>query len=217
MQDKEFIKKLRSALNLAATRDQPAAAHELLDQLISARGLNALPFIKRAAKGSKKREIVLVGLYLERGDVGCSVSDVGIRFILADATHVARDTAVQSMRWDQRHKRFAPDMRKIAANQSDPSWSYAVEALGEWSDAESLEILMSQTTGVTTPFVLLSVLVKLRRPEAMIVFEMNVTHPEARTRAFALWGLAALGYEQAIGALVGLLDDPDVYTETPTE
>jgi hypothetical protein len=37
----------------------------------------------------------------------------------------------------------------------------------------------------------------------------NLTHPEARTRTFALWALAALGYEAALGALVHPLDDPD--------
>jgi HEAT repeat protein len=217
MHDKDLIEKLKAALMAAAVKNDAAHAHALLSDIIKAHGQDALPLIRRAAKGSIKRETVLAGLFLERGDNGCAVSDAGIRFIIADIDHIARDSVIQSMRWDQQHSRFAPEMRSIAANPSDPSWSYAIEALGEWNDTASIDILMSQTTGVTTPFVLLVVLVKLRPPEAMIVFEMNVTHPEARTRAFALWGLAALGYEQAMGALVGLLDDADVYTETPTE
>jgi PBS lyase HEAT-like repeat len=217
MHAKELVEKLRAALMTAAVKDDTVNAHALLADVIIARGHDALPIIRRAAKGSIKRETVLVGLFLERGDNGRALSDAGIRFIIADPAHVARDTAIQSMRGDQRHSRFAPEMRLIAANPTDPSWSYAIEALGAWNDRASIDILMSQTTGVTTPFVLLMVLVKLRPPEAMIVFEMNVTHPEARTRAFALWGLAALGYEQAIAALVGLLDDADIYIETPTE
>jgi hypothetical protein len=217
MHDKELIEKLKAALMAASVKDDTVSAHSLLTDIIKARGHDALPLIRRAAKGSIKRETVLVGLFLERGDNGCAVSDEGIRFIIADPAHVARDTAIQSMRWDQRHSRFAPEMRLIAANSSDPSWSYAIEALGEWQDKASIEILMSQTTGIATPFVLLAVLVKLRPPEAMIVFEMNLSHTDARSRSFALWGLAVLGYEQAIGALVGLLDDPDVYIETPTE
>jgi hypothetical protein len=51
-------------------------------------------------------------------------------------------------------------------------------------------------------------------PEATIVFEQNLAHAEPRERTFALWGLAALGYQEPIAALILALADPDISTAT---
>jgi hypothetical protein len=129
MHEKDLIEMLKAALMIAAVQDRNDEAHQLLADVITARGQDALSLLRRAAKGSIKRETVLGGLFLERGDNGCAVSDASIRFIVGDMTHAARDDVLQSMRWDQRHSRFAPEMRLIAANPSDPSWSWRLTPL----------------------------------------------------------------------------------------
>ncbi|MFY0539394.1 HEAT repeat domain-containing protein [Nannocystis pusilla] len=125
-----------------------------------------------------------------------------------------RDWLVQGMK---RRPRFIPELRAIARDAEDPEWAWAVDALGELGDRGSVEILMAHTAGQDTPFVLLDALRKLKDPIAALVFEPNLTHPEPRTRVFALWGLAALGHATPIAGLVALLDDPDVRTPSSYE
>jgi hypothetical protein len=209
--DRQRVEQLTAALTKAATRDDTADAHRLLSVLISARGADALPLFHRATKRSKKCTFALASLLLERGDTGCAVSDAAIIAILADQKHIARDAVLGSMQASEQ-SRFAPQLREIAKLRTDAGWAYAVDALGKWGDQRSVDSLISQCAVVDTPFVLLAALVRLRPPEAAVVFEANLAHAEPRERAFALWGLAALGYQEAIGALIGLLDDPDLTT-----
>jgi HEAT repeat protein len=197
----------------AATFDDTADAHKLLAEVITAREAEALLLFHRATKRSKKCTIALAGLLLERGDMGCAVSDTAIIAILADQKHIARDAVLGSMQ-SSAQSRFASQLRDIAKDRNDPGWAYAVDALSKWHDLASVGILMSHCTGVETPFVLLAALVRLRPPEAKIVFEQNLAHADPRERTFALWGLAALGYLEPAAALVRLLDDPDVSTAT---
>jgi hypothetical protein len=200
---------LKAALLDASDYRGTTRAHHLLEDLIAKHGIEALPILKRAAKGSKKRELVLASLFLERGDAGCAVSDTAVREIIANKTHIARDAVLGSMQHSTQ-KRFAPVLREIAKDVTDIGWPYAVAALGEWPDIDTVDVLISHTKGLDTAFVVLQALVKMCVPEAVAVFEANLKHPEPRTRTFALWGLAKLGSEQAIGTLIALLDDQDI-------
>jgi hypothetical protein len=209
--DRRLVENLTAVLMKAATTDDTADAHALLDEMIAARGPAALPLFHRATKRSKKCTFALSSLLLERGDKGCAVSDAAIIAILRDRKHITRDAVLGSMQ-SSTQSRFAPALRDIARDQSDQGWAYAVDALSKWHDLASVDVLMTHCVGVETPFVLLAALVRLRPPEAAIVFEQNLAHAEPRERTFALWGLAALGYAEPIAALMKLLDDPDIST-----
>jgi hypothetical protein len=213
LDDRRLVESLTAALMKAATTDDTADAHALLDEMIAARGPEALPLFHRATKRSKKSTFALSSLLLERGDKECAVSDAAIIAILRDRKHITRDAVLGSMQ-SSTQSRFAPALRDIARDRSDPGWAYAVDALGKWHDLASVDVLMSHSAGVETPFVLLAALVRLRPPEATIVFEQNLAHTEPRERTFALWGLAALGYAEPVAALIELLDEPDVSTAT---
>jgi HEAT repeat protein len=202
---------LKTSLLEASDYRRKTRAHDLIAALIADQGNDALPILRRAAKGSKKRELVLASIFLERGDAGCEVSDSAIRAIIFEKSHIARDPVLSSMQYSQQ-SRFAPELREVAKDVTDIGWCFAVAALGDWRDLESASVLMPQTKGIKTPFILLHALVKICVPEAIEVFRANLEHSAPRTRTFALWGLAKLGSEQAIAALVVLLDDPDVST-----
>jgi hypothetical protein len=226
MHDRTTVDALKAALTTAAKEGEPGSAcvkaRELLASMFKVRGADALELCARAAKGSDKRARVLCDLWLDIGASGCNISDAAIGEVLTDPQHASRehvmgriDTAGSDL-FGQRHKRFAPQLRDIVRDRGDPMWANAVSALCRWRDEPSLDLLLKHTRGLDTPFVLLAGLIAFKAPEAAVVFEMNLTHPEPRTRTFAMWGLAALGYDCAIGALVGLLDDLDVTTHTPT-
>lgn len=182
--------------------------------LIAARGDRALAVLRAAAKGAKKREEALADLLLRLGDEGCAVADAGAADILREPGHAARSGLVQTIAFDPRRLRLAPALRAIAGDRTDPDWAFAVATLGALADGEALDLLMDQTCGVETPFVVLQALVRLRAPEADLCFEPNLRHPEPRIRTFALWGLAANGWATALGGLIDLLDDADVRTES---
>jgi HEAT repeat protein len=213
LDDRRLIEHLTAALLKAATRDDTADAHQLIAEAIVTRGAEALPLFHRATKRKKKCTFALASLLLERGDTGCAVSDAAIIAILADQKHIARDAVLGSMQ-SSAQSRFAPQLRDIAKKRNDPGWAYAVDALSKWHDVPAIDILISHCTGVETPFVLLAALVRLRPPEATIVFEQKLAHADPRERTFALWGLAALGYAEPAAALIRLLDDPDTSTAT---
>lgn len=181
---------------------------------VRAAGDAGLGALRAAAKGSKKREQVRLDALLLLGDAGAPAADGEVREVLRTQTHAGRDLLLQRLASERSRLRFAPELRAIAANAADPGWSWAVGTLGELRDAEAVPILMEHTCGVGTPFVLLAALVKLRDPIAALCFEPNLAHPEPRTRTLALWGLAALGYETPVAALVRLLDEPDARTPT---
>lgn len=94
---------------------------------------------------------------------------------------------------------------------------WAVFTIGRLKDKGAIDVLMDHTCGQDTPFVVINALVSLECPEAALVFEPNLTHPDPRTRSFALWGLAALKYDAAIGGLVHWLDDPEIRTASSFE
>jgi HEAT repeat protein len=202
-----LVQDLKGALSRTEVR-----ASEIIGEIASRFAANALALLKRAARGSEKREHALLGLLMERGDEGCEISDQFVRGVIADKRHVARSAAIQIVAFNPRRLRFAATLREIAKDASDPDWASAVSSLGQLKDLDALDVLMAHTRGQATPFVVIAALVRLKCPEAVLVFEPNLTHPEARTRTYALWGLAALKYEVAIGALVHLLDDPDIQT-----
>jgi hypothetical protein len=191
-----------------------AQAAGILGEIISQFPSDAIELISRAARGSHKREESLARLLLVRGDAGCPVSDQAIEKVLADLTHVARDPTIQWMADNPARMRFAPTLRRIVQDRADPHWSWAVMSLGRLKDRGAIDVLMEHTCGQGTPFVVINALVRLRCPEAALVFEPNVSHPCPDVRTWALWGLASLKYETPVGALVHLLDDPDVRTPT---
>jgi HEAT repeat protein len=213
MTDRDLVDNLKVALMKAATNDDTADAHRLIDNVIAAHGSGALPLFVGATKQSKKCTLALASLLLERGDTECPVSNTAIHAILLDKKHIARDAVLGSMQ-SNTQSRFAPQLRDIAKDRDDPGWAYAVDALGKWHDAPSIDILLPHCAGVETPFVLLAALVRLRPPKAAVVFEQILAHDEPRERTFALWGLAALGYEEPIAGLINLLDDTDISTAT---
>ncbi|MFZ6184240.1 HEAT repeat domain-containing protein [Nannocystis pusilla] len=181
---------------------------------VTALGSEGLPALRRAARGSKQRARRRVDVLLALGDAEPGgPADDEVRELLG-VRDESRDWLVQGMK---RRPRFIPELRAIARDADDPEWAWAVDALGELGDRGSVEILMAHTAGQDTPFVLLDALRKLKDPIAALVFESNLTHPEPRTRVFALWGLAALGHATPIAGLVALLDDPDVRTPTSYE
>ncbi len=192
-------------------------ASQIVGEIISDFQMDAIALVFRAAHGSKKRESALVDLLLARGDAGCAVSDKAIEMVLADRTHEQRANAIQQMAFCPARIRFAPMLRSIARDRADPDWGCSVNSLGALKDPNAIDVLMDHAQGVNTPFVLIAALVSLRAPEAALVFEPNLKHPEPRTRTFALWGLASLKFEVALGALVHLLDDPDIRTSTTFE
>lgn len=202
-----------AALKAALGRD-PEAGGRGVAEIIARYGEAAPALLARAAKGAASRERALYELLTARGDAGCAVSDGMVRAALATPGHGQRSALTQTAAFDLRRIRFAPQLREIAATRADPDWSFAVTSLGKLRDPEALDLLMDQTKGLETPFVVLAALVPLRRIEAALVFEPNLKHPEPRTRVYALWGLAGLGYETALGGLIDLLDDPDQRTET---
>ena len=177
-------------------------------------GDDGLAALRRAARGSKQRARQRVDVLLALGDADPDgPADREVRELLGVPDDM-RGWLVQSMKT---RARFIPDLRAIARDRDDPDWAWAVDALGELRDRGGVEILMRHTAGVHTPFVLLDALRKLGDPIAALVFEPNLSHPEARTRVFALWGLAALGHATPIAGLVALLDDPEVRTPTSYE
>lgn len=216
MTDREEKNSRVGGLKSALAKDNAQAA-VIIGEIISDFPMHAAALIFRAAHGSKKRESALVELLLARGDAGCAVSDQAVERVLADAKHGQRDSAIQQMAFRPERMRFAPVLRNIVRNRTGPHWASAVASLGALKDKEAIGVLMEHTCGQGTPFVVISALVHLRCPEAALVFEPNLTHPDPRTRTFALWGLASLKYEAALGALVHLLDDPDIYTPTQFE
>ncbi|MEO1328544.1 MAG: hypothetical protein AAFW46_02685 [Pseudomonadota bacterium] len=201
--DQAAVKAMKTALGAGDGAAAVAAA-------IEAHGEGAAPLLRRAAKGSKAREEALADLLLARGDAGCAVSDAMVGGLLGDAAHPARSGVAQKCAFDPRRIRLAPALRPIAADRSDPDWSFAVMSLGALRDPGALDLLMEQTCGVETPFPVLAALVPLRAPEAALLFEPMLAHPEPRYRTYALWGLAGVGYETAVGGLVALLEDPDM-------
>lgn len=177
-------------------------------------GSDGLSALRRAARGSKQRAYRRVDVLLALGD-----SDPGgppdreVRELLG----VRDDTRGWLVQGMKSRPRFIPDLRAIARDRDDPEWAWAVDGLGELRDRDGVEILMAHAAGQHTPFVLLDALRKIADPIAALVFEPNLTHPEMRTRVFALWGLAALGHATPIAGLVALLDDPEVRTPTSYE
>jgi hypothetical protein len=211
MADREAKARCIAALKGLLGKDEAQAAG-ILGEIISQFPSDAIALISRAARGSRKREETLARLLLVRGDAGCSVSDQAIEKVLADVTQVARDPTIQWMADNPARIRFAPTLRRIVQDRADPHWSWAVMSLGRLKDRGAVDVLMEHTCGQGTPFVVINALVRLRCPEAALVFEPNVTHPSPDVRTWALWGLASLKYETPVGALVHLLDDPDVRT-----
>lgn len=203
---------------IAALRDalgkDDAEAARLIGAAIETSGEAALALLGKAAHPSDKRRKSLANLLLRRGDggCGCAVSDKAIRAIITDPAHIARSSMIQQAGDKPERIRFAPLLREIARRRDDPEWGFAVMSLGRLKDHDAIGVLMDHTCGQDTPFTVIAALVPLRCPEAALAFEPNITHPEPRTRVFALWGLAALKYETPLGALVHLLDDPDVRT-----
>jgi hypothetical protein len=223
MHDRTTVDALKAALTTAAKEGEPGSAYvktrELLAAMFKVRGAEALTVCARAAKGSGKRALVLCDLWLDLGASGCSISDTAIMQVLTDPKHSSRHHVLGRIAnagpegSSQRHERFALQLRGIVRDRDDPEWAHAVSALCRWRDEPSLPLLLEHTRGVETPFVLLAGLIRFKAPEAVIVFEMNLRHPAPRTRRVAMWGLAALGYDCAIGSLVGLLDGPDVHAD----
>jgi HEAT repeat protein len=203
----EVIPALRRALG-----EDDAQAASLISQAIEAHGEAALALLNKAANPSQKRQKALAYMLLRRGDDGCPVSDTAIRAIMADKAHTARSSMIQEAAFDARRIRFAPVLREIARDRDDPEWGFAVMSLGRLKDLEAVDVLMDHTCGQDTPFAVIAALVHLRCPEGALVFEPNINHPDPQTRTFALWGLAGLKYETPLGALVHLLDDPDIRT-----
>jgi hypothetical protein len=203
----EVIRALREALG----KDDAQAAL-LITRMIETHGEAALALFSKAADPSQKRQKALAYLLLRRGDDGCPVSDKAIEAIMADKAHIARSSMIQEAAFDARRIRFAPVLREIARDRGDREWAFAVASLGRLKDREAVDVLMDHTRGQDTPFVIIAALVRLRCPEGALVFEPNITQPEPQTRTFALWGLAALKYETPLGALIHLLDDPDIRT-----
>ncbi|WAS95689.1 HEAT repeat domain-containing protein [Nannocystis punicea] len=189
-----------------------------LDRLLAAvaeLGSDGLAVLRRAARGSKARARRRVDVLLALGDAApAGPADQEVRELLGARDDETRSWLVQGMK---RRPRFIPDLRAIARDRDDAAWAWAVEALGELGDRGSAEVLMAHTAGQQTPFVLLDALRKLKDPIAALVFEPNLSHPEARTRVFALWGLAALGHETPIAGLVAMLEDPEVRTANSYE
>ncbi len=225
--DRLAVDALKRALTKAAKEQDSsgpafAEAMKMLSEVFTTSPAAAINLCLRAAKGSDGRRWVLCDLWLERGAQGCAICDAAVAAILADPHHPFREDMMSHIdnqgpaEFSLRHKRFAPQLRLIARDENDPLWAHAINVLCRWLDRETLDIILDQCTGITTPFVLLAGLVAYRAHEAVIVFEMNLHHPEPRTRTYALWGLAALGYDCAIGTLVGLLDDPDITMQTAT-
>ncbi|MBZ5713917.1 HEAT repeat domain-containing protein [Nannocystis pusilla] len=177
-------------------------------------GSDGLPALRRAARGSKQRAHRRVDVLLALGDSDPGgLPDREVRELLG----VRDDTRGWLVQGMKSRPRFIPDLRAIARDRDDPDWAWAVDALGELRDRDGVEVLMAHAAGQHTPFVLLDALRKIADPIAALVFEPNLTHPEARTRVFALWGLAALGHATPIAGLVALLDDPEVRTPTSYE
>ncbi|MDC0723735.1 HEAT repeat domain-containing protein [Nannocystis bainbridge] len=192
-------------------KDTSAQGLTRLLTAVGALGSDGLPALRRAARGSKARARRRVDALLALGDADPGgPPDDEVRELLGVRDDL-RDGLVQSM---QTRPRFIPELRAIARDADDPEWAWAVDALGELGDRDGVEILMAHTAGQDTPFVLLDALRKIKDPIAALVFEPNLTHPEARTRVYALWGLAALGHETPIAGLVALLEDPEVHTAT---
>lgn len=189
--------------------DEPDRTQAVIASIINDFPDEAISVLNRVAAGSKKRLNHLVGALLDRGDRGCDTSDRFIREVLVNVSHEARSSTIQRIAFHPSRMRFSDAIRQIAAHRTDPDWAWAVGTLGALKDRGAIDVLMDHTTGLSTPFVLLQALVWLRCPEAALVFQPNLRHPEPRSRTFALWGLAALKYEVALGALVHLLDDPD--------
>ena len=187
----EVIPALRQALG-----EDDAQAASLIKQTIEAHGEAALAHLDKAAHPSQQRRKALADLLLRRGDDGCAVSDTAIRAIMADTAHIARSSMIQEAAFDARRIRFAPVLREIARDRDDREWAFAVGSLGRLQDREAVDVLMDHTSGQDTPFAVIAALVHLRCPEGALVFEPNITHPDPRTRIFALWGLAALKYER---------------------
>lgn len=205
--DAALLDRLKQAL-----AGDPAEAETVLAEIDDRVGDAAPDYAARAAKGSKKRAEALVSPLLRLGDAGRARADAMIEAILADPAHPGRSGAVQQIAFDPSRMRFAPSLRPLAADRADPEWSFAVTTLGALKDPGALDLLMDQTAGPATPFCVLQALVRLRAPEAAVVFEANLAHPQPRIRVFALWGLAGIGYAQPVGALVALLDAPDQRT-----
>lgn len=201
-------KELLNELKRSITTD-PERAQLMVASIITDIPDQSLELLRRAAKGSQKRLDGLIGALLDRGDTGCDISDCFINDILGNPSHEARASTIQRLAFHPSRVRFSNALRRIASDRSDRDWSWAVGTLGALRDRGAIDVLMDHTTGLSTPFVLLQALVGLRCPEAALVFEPNLHHPDPRNRTFALWGLAALEYDVAIGALVQLLDHPD--------
>ncbi|PCC69212.1 hypothetical protein SAMN02745121_05857 [Nannocystis exedens] len=198
-------------LPLFKFHDSSAEGLARLVEGVTALGSDGLPALRRAARGSKQRARRRVDVLLALGDAEPGgAADAEVRELLSVHDDV-RDWLVQGMKT---RARFIPELRAIARDGDDPQWAWAVDGLGELGDRDGVEILMAHTAGRDTPFVLLDALRKLKDPIAALVFEPNLTHPETRTRVYALWGLAALGHEAPIAGLVALLDDPEVRTAT---
>jgi hypothetical protein len=208
----EVIAALREALG----KDDARAA-SLIGGAIEASGDAALPLLAKAAHPSKKREQALANLLIRRGDDGCPVSDKAVLAIMADKSHIARSSMIQQAGDKASRIRFAPALREIVRHRDDKEWTFAVISLGRLKDRDAVDVLMEHTRGQDTPFPVLVTLVHLRCPEGALAFEPNITHPDPNKRSFALWGLAALKYETPLGALVHLLDDPDIRTPNSFE
>lgn len=200
-----------SALKQALGKDDAQAA-SLIDAAIEAHGEIALALFSKAAQGSRKRQGSLADLLIRRGDAGCPVSDKAVAAIITDPSHIERSSMIQQTGDKAERIRFAPMLREIVKNRSDPDWGFAVMSLGRLKDRGAVDVLMDHTCGQETPRGVLIALVHIGCPEGALAFEPNIAHPDPETRIFALWGLAALKYETPLGALVALLDDPDIRT-----
>ena len=199
---------------LLGTKPSPQTLARLVAAVIDL-GSEGLAALRRAAKGSKARARRRCDVMLALGDAAPGdPADGEIREVLAAPADPTRDAMLQVMKLHPARARFIADLREVARQREDPGWAWAVDALGELGDSGGIEILLAHAAGHSTPFVLLDALRKLRHPEAAVVFEANLTHPEPRTRVFALWGLAAIGFETPLAPLVALLDDPDIRTAT---
>lgn len=205
--DPALVAALKSALSL-----KTGAVHATL-AVLPVWSPAAESALDRAARGSKRREEVRSDVLLVLGDGGhpdwAAAADAAIVACLGGEGRLPRSHVVQVSAFAPSRVRFAGPLRAIAAERDDPEWMFAVRTLANLGDTGALPVLMDHTAGVHTPFVVLWALVMLGDPIGTVVFEPNLAHPEPRTRTFALWGLAAVGYAEPVAGLVDLLDDPD--------
>ena len=177
----------------------------------------ALELLKRAAKGSKRREDRRDHILLELGDVEhpllALAADREISHLLVTAEEKRRDSLFQILAYHPSRIRFHKELHAVAADQDDPSWWAAVQACGILKDHESLDLLLSQTKGLETHGMLFLALVRMEHPKCrpFLIEMLQSNNPD--TSVFTLWGLAALGHDPPLAKLIEWLDDPGSKSE----